>query len=159
MALWVLFLAMFIPMLNLATIGVRTGALFSAAGDAAYHAARASSYLSNLSATQPSAVTIAQTEATNSLSGFSGITLSTVNTYIVYTNLATQQTIRQNSPLSVPADTNVYCYQLEVMLTAQVKPLITLNSAVLGNIPGITTPMTVKASSKQFAEYPDGLNQ
>lgn len=52
---------------------------------------------------------------------------------------------------------NEYIYQVEVVINAQVEPLITLNQGLLGNIQGLTKPLPITAELIGFAERPQAL--
>ncbi len=159
LVLWILFLLLAVPLLNLSTVGLRYGFFMNAAREAVHVASRAKSFQTDISPDQKSAVHLAQQEAAFATSMFSEITLDTVTTNIVVTDLTTRVTTRRNTPLPQPANTSVNLYQIETVLTGRVNPLITFNSGVLGAIPGLTVPVQVTAAARAFCENPDGLTR
>lgn len=159
MAMWALLVMITIPMIDLATVALRSTCLVTAAHEAAHNAARAKSFLTPVSASDDSATTAAQNTVTQVLQRFSGIRSTSVVTNLVITDTATLQTTRRTTPLNAPADIVDNTYSLEVVVTAQVSPLIMYNGRMLGSIPGLSAPVTVTCAAQEFSEYPAGLNQ
>ena len=157
--MWMLFLVFTIPLIDLATISLRTTFLVTATHDAAHMAARAKSFQTAYDANDPSAQQSAQNQVAQDLTKFPQIKTTSVLTNLVITNITTSATVRQKTPLAQPADTSSNTYTIEVVVTAQVNPLITFNSSLFGNIPGLSAPVTVACAAQEFAEYPQGLTQ
>ena len=150
----VLFIIFFFPMLDLAMCAVRAQTIYSCARDAARVAARASTF------TQAKARAMAQVIQTSnaSLTG-AKITVSNVSVNVVGIPVNNSvSTVRQSAPLAV-VDKNNYIYQIEVNVPGAVDPLVMLSSNLFGSIPGISAPMPVSASSREFAEHPNGLSK
>ncbi len=83
-----------------------------------------------------------------------------ITTQIAICPLAGTTVTRQTTALSKPADTTVNNYNIEVLITGQINPLIQLPSkSILGTIPGLTAPIMTSARSSVYAENPQGLNQ
>jgi hypothetical protein len=158
-AMWVLFLGLAIPLADLATIGLRSTFVVAAAHDAAHAAARCKSFQTDVDTSHPSAQTTAQSVASNVLTSFKFSSNYTVTTQIVVTNISTGKVTRQTTPLLAPADTNSAVYDIEVVVSAQVDPLVTYSSSMFGKVPGLSAPMTMSCGSREFAEFPQGLNQ
>ena len=158
-ALWLLLVMFMIPFLNLTTIVLRYTFLVSTSRDAAFAAARAKSFITDASTTQLSAVHLAQNQATTTAAAFTGITLTSVTTSILITRLTTGVVTRQTTVLTTPADTSNYLYQIETRVNGQVKPLITFSLPFFGTVPGLTGPMIVFVTSREYCEYPQGLTQ
>ena len=158
--MWLLLMLFTFPLIAFGTLGVRYAFFLNAARLAATSASQCKSFLTNFSATQISAVNIANTVATQSVKGFSGITMTGITTQIAICPLAGTTVTRQTTALSKPADTTVNNYNIEVLITGQINPLIQLPSkSILGTIPGLTAPIMTSARSSVYAENPQGLNQ
>lgn len=159
LAMWILFVVLTIPLIDLATISLRSTFLVTAARDAAHEAARSKSFAVPVDASNPSAQQAAQNQITSDLTHFGGIKVTSTVINIVSTNINTQNTIRQTTPLAAPADINTNTYTIEVLVTAQISPLITYNGFLFGQVPGLSAPVTVQYGAQEFSEYPQGLNQ
>jgi hypothetical protein len=154
-----LFLFFFVfPFMDLATITLRTTFLYAAVHNAAWEAARARSYQKSLPGF-PSAIELANTVSQKVVSSFSGIKINSVKTTIITTNIQTLKETRQSAPLATPADSSLNSYQVEVALTGSVDPLIIYNGGELGKIPGLTQPMVLTFTDRQYCENPQGLNK
>lgn len=151
-----LFGLVMLPCTDLATLGLRHVFLSAAARNAVHVASKAKTFETSLN--KPSAKVIADQVAKATANGFSGIDVESVDTYILATNLDTQETIRYAGKLPRPADTSSYVYNVETVLTAKVHPLFTLNKDLMGSIPGLTVPMEGKASAQEYCEHTQGLN-
>ncbi len=152
----ILLLLFLFPVVNYATIAIRSGFVFNAAGQAALSASKTRSYSSG-TPTAPSSITQANTVATNALANWYGIKLKSVNTQILITDIAKQTQTRQATPLAVPPDTADNTYQVEVTINCDVSPLITVNIPLFGNIPGITGPYALSVTQRNFVENTQGL--
>ena len=160
LALWVLFVVLTLPMIDMATIGLRTTFLVAAAHDAVHAASRAKSFSVAVSANDPSATQTASSQVTQDISRFREITVTNVTTNMVITDISNGQTTRRTTPLPAPADINSNTYSLEVLVTANIRPLITFNAGgLLPGIPGLSAPVAVTCAAQEFSEYPTGLNQ
>ena len=157
--LWVLFLLLTFPLLDLACVAIRYTFAMSASRDAAQAASTAKTFFSNLSSSELSAVNAADSQATTDAAAFTGVQLVSVNTNLVITNLNTSIVTRQTTPLTSPADTSNYLYQIEVVVTAKVYPLLTYQDKMFGTIPGLTGPAQFVVASTQMTENPSGMNQ
>lgn len=147
------------PMLNLATVGLRSTFFLCASREAAHIAAHSKTFQNSISSSEPSAQVAAQNTAQTIQNGFSGISLSSVQTSIVAVNINTQQVTDYTAPLSSPPDTNTNVYNIKVKVTGTVKPLIQYNGTLFGSVPGLTAPMSLSAQSQEFCENPQGLTQ
>lgn len=152
----ILFVLVVLPMVDLATLGMRHMFLSAAARNAVHVASKAKTFQTSLQ--KPSAKVSAEQTAKATAQGFSGIDVEKVETFILATNLETQETTRYAGPLPKPADTSSYVYNIETVITAKVHPLLTLNSQLLGNIPGLTVPMDGIAQAQEYCEHTQGLN-
>jgi hypothetical protein len=157
--LWLMFFAFVFPLMAIATIGIRFGFFLNAARLAAMSACQCKSFQANVSSTQLSSFNTASAIASQSCGGFSGVTLTSTVTNIVVFNFSTSKTTRQSTALTTAADTSANSYNIEVVLTGQISPLIPCPKSFFGTIPGLTAPITAVARSSMFAENPQGLNQ
>ncbi len=158
LAIWMIFVFLFIPFLNLGMSSLRTAFLNTAVKEAVHHAARSKTF----ELTDPdgvSATEVANTVARDAASRFGGLTVNTVKTSIIATNVNTGTVVRSSSKLSTAADTTNNLYQLEVRAQAQVDPFFSFNLPFLGPIPGLTAPFPLEVSAIEMVEDPDGLNK
>ncbi len=157
--LWFLLLCLTFPLLDLSTIGLRYTFLLGAARDAATDAAVANTFLTDSSASDLSAVNMAVARTNQNAKSFRGVKLLNVRTNLLITNLTTNAVTRQSTPLSAPADTSQNLYQIEVVVTGDVDPLLTYNNKFFGSVPGLTGPARFVVTSQSVAENPEGMNQ
>ena len=157
--LFVLLLMLTFPLINLATSSLRYTFLVTASRDAADAASKSKTFQDDSSSTSLSAVHTADIMARRIAAGFKGITLDNISTNLVITDIASQTVARQSSKLSQAADTSTYLYNIEVILTGKVSPLINYGGGILPQVPGLSAPMSVSVQSLRYCEYPDGLNR
>lgn len=155
--LWIAFFMLLIPMICLATFGMRYAFLLNAARMSANAAAQCKTFQSDVSTADPSSVTLANTIATNAAKGFNGITLSKIKTYIVVCPFSGGQATRQTTPLTAAAVTTSNSYNMEVVLEGQLQPLISNSKGWFGTIPGLTAPITTSARADCVFENAQGL--
>lgn len=162
-ALWALFMIITMPMINLATISLRSTFIVTASRDAAHSAARAKTFQTAINASNPSATQLAQQAVDQDFQKFPGVHLTSVTTNIVTTSLATNVTpsitTRQSTPLSQPPDTSANTYSIEVIVRAQADPLVMCDATLIGRIPGLSAPVDFTCASREFCELPQGLTQ
>lgn len=152
--LWLLFLGLTLPLMDLASITMRYTFLLAAARDGAFAASRESTY------TLADAAAKAKIAAT--ASSFTGITVTSVITNVVTTNIATKTvTARTPSKLGAPANPNTNLYQIESVVSGTIQPFINMggSAAVLPNVPGVTAPVQTTCACREYFENPQGLNQ
>jgi len=157
LALWILFMLFTFPFIDMATVLLRYTFVSAAARDGALAAAQSKTYLANASGTDLSAVNSSTAAANTTASAFGEITVTSVQTLILATNISSHQVTQYTSPLAQPADTGNYLYELETIVQAQINPLINTGSTLL-SVPGLTSPVPVTVASRQYCEYPQGLN-
>lgn len=158
-ALWILLMGLMFPLINLATVTIRANVFTTIAQDAARDAGKAKTFFAPLSGSQPSAVGAATTAASNVAARFSGITISSVNTYICTTAVSTGIVSKQSTALTSPANTTSNLYQIEVRVVGQAYPLMSFSQSMFGQIPGLTGPVNITSVARVYAENPQGLNQ
>lgn len=159
-ALWALFFLFTFPFLDMATILLRYTFFVSATRDGVHAASHAKTFVSGGTSAYPSATTAAPAAVNLTASSFREITISTVRTRILRTNIATQVVTiyGYNQALTTPADDSTYLYEVETTVTGLINPLINMNIGILGTIPGLTSGVPVTVSAREFCEFPQGLN-
>ncbi len=153
---------MVLPLLDLAVIAGRTAYVHSAAQNAVRSAIAATSFKANGANGELSAVNIAKRDAINTRkNGLGGVHFedADIDVLIIGTpvDLASPP-VRTAAPLT-KVDQKAYIYQLEVTVRGQVDPLINVNTNFFGDVPGLTGPMPIQATYKQFCEHPAGLSK
>ncbi len=159
LVIFVIFLLLTIPLVDLVCFSLRYNFLNIVAKETVHAASRAKTFQANVSPQDLSAVNLANVQAASSAALFPEITVNSVQTSIVITNLATGQTSRQNTKLLQPANTSTYTYQIETRINGQTNPIILMSTDYWGAVPGLTAPITVSIASRAYAECPQGLNQ
>jgi hypothetical protein len=157
--LWFALVIIFFPMITYSTVGVRYILLMNAAKMAAGQAAQCRSFQTDISSSEKSAVNTANSLATTAVGYFTGVHLQQVTTSIVTCSYSGSTVTKRTTPLTSPPDTSFNAYDVEVLLLAQIDPIITNHSLSSMGIPGLTTPMTVVAKSNVVFENPQGLTQ
>lgn len=158
--LMVVFLCLLFPMINLVSLGVRSGLAFAAVQDAVRLASRSRSFQVDTD-NGPSAKTSAIETLTRFQNGFSGIKLAGQSTTvsIIQTPIANPaETLKTQSPLE-SIDTKTNLYQIEVAIDAQTSPLVLMKKGLLGDIPGVTSPLKYKLAARSVVEYAPGLTR
>lgn len=154
--LWTILLVLFYPLVNYATIAIRSGFVFHAAQTAALTASKARSY-STSTAADPSAQQVALDTAHLALDTCDGIKLNNVETEIVITKISDKTKSTTKTKLTTPPNLAENTYQLQVNIDTSVDPLMKVDSQVFGSIPGITTAYNLKVSQRHFVENSQGL--
>ncbi len=147
-------LALFFPMVDYCSLGIRASLVFSACNQATLTASKARSYEVG-STDAPSAKDLAQSTAQLCSTPWQGIHLISTSTKIVTTNINTQVQTKQSGKLTSPPNTADNTFQLEVTLTADVDPLI--NVPFFANIPGISAPYRMVVVQRNYFENSQGL--
>lgn len=154
---YVLLFLIALPVVNFVTCTMRCTFLWTCARDASFHAAKAKSFVSDVSATSLSAKNIARQIVTIDASGFNGVSIDSVDTCAVITDLDTKAVTRQTNVLTTAPDTDKCIYQTEVVVTGKVRPLLLFSQKVFGSIPGISDWIQISVRSKDVCESPQGL--
>ena len=153
--LWIFFIVLTFPLLNLMTIGLRLTFLYSAVHTACLRSCRAQTFLVPVE-NKPSSVMLANQGVQDVTNKFTGIHVSQITTQILTTNIDNSTQSRTVSPLTTPADVSKNTYQIEVVLAGSADPFLPMPLPV--QIAGISAPLQVKLSDRQYCESPDGLN-
>lgn len=159
LSLWILMLGLALPLADLATMSLRVVLLQSIARDAAMVASRCKTFSKGSLGQSPSAIQAASDVVAARAAKLSGVTVSSVNTCIVITNLIDRTSVQQSTPLSQPADTDLYVYSIRTSVVGTVSPLITFDGCLFGMVPGLTGPAKISVSTQTFCEFPQGLTQ
>jgi hypothetical protein len=155
MVLWILFMVICFPMLNLATAFFRVSFLYAGVHFASISAARSASYLAPVDG-KPSAVNEAVAKLNLLKNSFAGLDVQNIKTEIVVTNNDTLAMSNYNAPLAKPADQSVNSYQIQVSATCSGQPLVVVPSPF--SIAGVNAPLVFNLQAKQYCENPQGLN-
>lgn len=157
-ALLIIFFVFVFPLINLGTMGLRYGILLAAARDGAHAASKCYTFQVG-SAGKPAAVQAAPDAVSRLVGQFSGVTVESVDVDILVTSLSTNSVTRFESRLPGPADPSSNVYGIEAEVVGVLEPLLPYAGPLFGNIPGLTSPVTARVVSTEFAEAPHGLNQ
>jgi len=160
-AIWFFFMVLLFPLADLATVTLRATTVYVAAKHAARAAGRARTFLVNRDNGELSAVNAAQREVfLVKTKGPSGLEISPTDVVISIIGVPVKKSlppIKQQEKLESIKNGD-YIFQIEVRVTGQVQPLVPLNSSVFGNVPGLTAPVPITASFREFCEHPGGLS-
>lgn len=150
--LFILFVLFLFPLIDVATIAIRSTTSFAAAQNAAIRAARTSSF--------QSARTAAVNAARETAARCPGVSLdpSDVRVWIAAVPFDGGAQIRQQTPLR-QIQKDRYLYQIEVEVRSQVQPLVTCNPGLFGVVPGLTAPMSINSVGREICEQPQGLTR
>lgn len=151
--LWLLFLGLTFPLMDLASVTMRYTFLLAAARDGAFAGSREQSFTLADAAMKAK---INQTAAS-----FTGITINNIATNIVITNIGTKAVTRQSVKLAAPANTSTNLYQIEAQVQGTIEPFINMGglNSIVPNVPGVTAPVTTSVTCREYFENPQGLNQ
>ncbi|MBY0546268.1 MAG: hypothetical protein K2W95_03200 [Candidatus Obscuribacterales bacterium] len=160
--LFVFLIGLLFPMIDLAVIAYRTSYLHSAAHNAAHSAARAQTFMANGSKGELSAINIAKRDALATKSNGAGgvnFTDQDVKVTIIGTPIkAGKPEIRSTAPLT-DISTKDYMFQIEVTVDGRVEPLVVLSESFFGKVQGLTVPIQLQSTYKEFCEHPSGLSK
>ena len=156
--MWVVFFFLFLPLLDFGTLFLRSTFLYMAVHNAARNAAKSRSFLNDVPG-QSSATNTANSTVNNVISMWNGVTVNSILTRIVITDVNTDAVSFAENPLLTPADDSNNTYQIQVTVTGKVDPLVTFNMPWFGSsgLPGLTKSMSVTMSDRQYVENPQGL--
>lgn len=158
MALYIMLFFFAIPLMNLATIALRASFLYIACHVATIEAARATTFETNPVGSY-SSKNLASMHAPKTASQFTGVTVESVVTSILITDLTTMTQTRRSSKLSSPAEVGVKAYQIEVRVNGKVDPIIAFNFEKFLSVPGLTAPIALTFADRQMCENPQGLTR
>ncbi len=158
-AIWLVLVVLFIPMLGLSAITLKSTLLNIAVQDAIHAAAKAKTFEQSTDE-GPSATQIATDVFTQGLAQFPGLAdSSSIDLDILEIGLVNQQLTRRSAKLLLPADSSQSTYQIEGTATASIDPLFPLNKEIFGSIPGLSDKMLLTFRAREMFETPQGLNR
>lgn len=158
-ALWVLLVLFTVPMIDMAAVLIRYTFMVAASRDAAHAAGRAKSYMSNLTPEDPSAMNLADSYGRRTAASFAEISVDSITTRLLITNLTTRAVTVRTTPLTSPADTSENLYEYETVINGRINPLVPFYAGPFAGIPGLSAPVQVNVASRSFCENPQGLTQ
>ncbi len=173
-ALTVFFVFLLFPLIDFATIALRSASVYAAASNAAHSGALANSFLKDASITDPSSGTstvklsavnsAVQSAQATKANGLAGVAFADqdVSVRVVGVPLRPADglpTIQGKDRQALKIVDPAYLYEVEVTVAAQIQPLFSLSQQLFGDIPGITTPLPLKVTSQQVCESPEGFVQ
>jgi len=158
-AIWILLFLFTLPFLDLATVLLRYTFVVSATRDGAHAAAQSKTFFTNASSSSLSAINNAPAAVARTAALFNEIQVNSVQARILATNINTQQVSIYTIPLTQPADETTFLYEIETIVQGNINPLVNMNIGILPTIPGLTAPVPVTVSAREYCEYPQGLNQ
>lgn len=160
MILMVLFIFLAFPLINLGAIGIRSYFIINSCKEAAHRASKSLTYEQAAPvqlANNTPAITVAEQTVKRYMNAFTGVKVQSVRSGIVTVNNTTGV---KTGPVYAPlSGGNMYgnVYYLEVELQATAEPLLTYNGGLLGDIPGLTRPLTIQTHAREVFENPKGL--
>jgi hypothetical protein len=171
--LYLLFLFIFFPLLDLGAMGLRMFCLWFACNQAAMAGAKGTKWsVGNVSGSTNYANSIqtqAMAAATNTVNAFSGISmnagypkLTVILRAIEHSDTSANQisaatsTYTGTGPLATPVDISQYVPILQVQIMGVVQPFITIPFLV--GVPGLSSPFTVNIYSQQQIEDAQALS-
>jgi len=163
--LLIAFCIIILPVLAFGMVGARYMFLLNAAREAAQSAARAKTFLTDISPTDRSAVHIAQAAAQVAINAIGGgmVSLTSTTTYIKICpnggGPAAVTTPGANTALSAPADPNNNTYSCEVICSGTIQPLFPGAPSMAGSLQGFNAPIVTTVRSDCFFENVSNLNQ
>jgi Flp pilus assembly protein TadG len=158
--LWIVFIMLLFPLVCFGTLGMRYVFLSYVARIAVSAGAQSNSFLTDTNPpSQRSAVDTAGQVAVMAMNTFPGLQLSNITCSIVTSPLAGGAASRQTTPLSQPANTAANAYDFEVVLQAQMSPLVPCPSKFFAQVPGLNAPITTSVRADAFFENTQGLTQ
>lgn len=158
-AIWLIFVMLLMPMLSMATMGLRYAILNVVVANAAQAAARAKTFEAVSSDGKPPATQVAPDTMAREIGKFSGMSVQSVAVGIVQTPVNSGAPTRTTAKLAQPADTSRNIYQIETSVRGQIQPLFLITPALIGNVPGVSAPLPVTFVAREMAENPQGLNK
>jgi hypothetical protein len=155
--LWVVLIVFTFPLINFATVALRSYFVYTVIQAGALQASRAHTYKQPADG-ETSALDVLNSYLPQHLASFSQIKLTSVEPEISITNIASGNQSSVKGPLPSPGDTSVNLYEIRVTSSAIVEPLISAGASGFGAIPGLSAPMTIRVSVKNYVECPECWN-
>ncbi|MBX9688104.1 MAG: hypothetical protein K2X27_15460 [Candidatus Obscuribacterales bacterium] len=157
-ALWITLIVFFMPMMSLATITLRLSLLNMAVLEAVHSASKARSFEQS-SNEGVSAVELANQTFAKFVNSFPGLGAGGVKLSILASSVNSGATTRFDNKLSQPANSSAFVYQIEGNSSGAIEPVFPISGHLFGNIPGLSSPLKISFTAKEFVENPQGLNR
>jgi hypothetical protein len=166
--LLVLFIVLFVPMLNICSIGIRAYFVRSAVLEAAHSAGNAPSFVVNTDAppSGESAVNRIDRIINSFKTGFTGIAIpnpAKIELLVQPLDPPGASPASNGDRVALPADPGPdqekNQYFVQVTVNALVSPLLSYSGPFLPDVPGLSGPMPLTFSGRQLIESPDGFTQ
>ena len=160
--LFVIFVVLTFPLINLAASAYRYNMICGAARAAAHQAADCATFTGTVIGTGPGVAQAVPTAVTNYLKNANGVSNVTSKYRINQSEMATQIVTNTawGQKLPVQPDTSKYIYSIEIVVEADVLPLVPMvGIPAVPQVPGLTGPSHQIVASQQLAENPAGMNQ
>lgn len=155
LVLWIFFMVLAFPLLNLSTAFLRVTFLYCGIHMASWSAARANTYLTAVDG-KPSATDETNTKIGQVKNAFSGIDMQNIKTEILETNITTLTTKSYTAPLAKAANQSENSYQIQVTADCIAQPFFPMPSPM--PIAGVSAPLKFTLCARQYCENPQGLN-
>jgi hypothetical protein len=156
----VIFLALTFPLINLVTSTYRYNMVCGAAKAAAHIGANTNTFTG--ASTGNGAMQAVPAMVDHYLKDAKGVSNVSCK-YRINMAKIEDQTVSHNpwaQKLTDPADLDTYIYSMEVVVDADVAPLITMaGSGLIPNVPGVTGPSHQTVAAQEVVETTAGLNQ
>jgi hypothetical protein len=157
-SIWLILTMVLMPMLAMGTVTLRASLMNAVVQDGAHAAAKAKTFETG-TVEKPSAMTLAKQTILEMVAKFPGLTVDSIDTDILITNVETGSKTRSEDKLSLPADSSKFIYQIETIATGKIDPIFAFNSDMFGSIPGLNAPVVVSYVAREMAENPQGLDK
>ncbi len=152
--LWIMFILVLFPLVDMTILGIRTLFVYGAAHNACISAARARSFATEVDG-NPTAQELAQSGAAQAAAVVNGVHIATVTPNIIITNIQTGSQTTVPGPLKITPDSSVNFYQIQVSVSGSVDPFLPVPFPV--SVPGLNAPAQISFSDNQYFENPVGL--
>jgi hypothetical protein len=152
--LYIMLFFFFFPLINLGTVFIRMTMLYYADHTACSWAARARSFKAPIN-NDLTALQLAQAGSDSVVGLYTGIHVSDVDTIILITDLNSQTQTATNKPLTTPADTSNFTYQVQVRTVGSADPIFLLPLPF--SVPGLNAGLPVTFVDRAYFENPTGL--
>ena len=157
-SIWMVFVMLLMPMLGLASITLRVALMNAVVQDAAHSASRGKTF-DTATPGKPSVKDLAKATVLETLKKFSGLSVNSIDSDILITNIENGDVTRSEEKLTTPADSSRFIYQVEVAVKGRIDPIFGTDASFFGRVPGLTEAMPIAYVARQMAETPQGLDK
>jgi len=164
LTIYVLFLIVLLPLINLASLFVAASVEYLATNDFVAKAATQANYSGSLNTMVSEAYQfcgngLAKFVSLNPDGGFAGCGS---DLYVLVTDIASgavkSSPANLGLPFAQPINTKTNIYELQIKSVYRVSPLISLAAVpILQDVPGLGKPVTLTFAASRTVEHPDGL--